>query len=144
MNKYRYKNKTLEINIYKYKCVQNSPPFYEKSGDSFSENYYQYMYFNLNSHNSKEIVRAYINCRISLQPLFDSLYRWFSRYHNDSGVLVVECLLSSVCNGCQYHSLRTSNSRKREFSGPQNMLHFLDRTTTKTKYFEIPQHLLSR
>ena len=53
MNKYRYKNKTLEINIYKYKCVQNSPPFYEKSGDSFSENYYKYMYFNLNSHNFK-------------------------------------------------------------------------------------------
>ena len=22
MNKYRYKNKTLEINIYKYKCVK--------------------------------------------------------------------------------------------------------------------------
>lgn len=40
MNKYRYKKKTLEINIYKYKCVQNFTPFYEKSGDSFSENYY--------------------------------------------------------------------------------------------------------
>jgi len=23
MNKYRYKNKTLKINIYKYRCVQN-------------------------------------------------------------------------------------------------------------------------
>ena len=23
MNKYRYKNKTLELHIYKYKCVQN-------------------------------------------------------------------------------------------------------------------------
>ena len=26
--KYRYKNKTLEINIYKYKCVQNCYNFY--------------------------------------------------------------------------------------------------------------------
>ena len=52
---------------------------------------------------SKQVVRAYINCRISQQAAFDSFNKWFSHYHNFSGVLVVESFLSSVCSGCQYH-----------------------------------------
>ena len=40
---------------------------------------------------------------ISKRSVLEYTFTRFTSDHNFSGVLVVECFLLSVCNGCQYH-----------------------------------------